>query len=85
MFVDAVSFLTLMDTQLTFLGVCSRYEYLDQQAKNIQDSKAKNPEQTFEESLEVKVKGFGGGDMSWIYQNDIKEVWEEFVRAEQSV
>lgn len=52
--------------------------------KNFQDAKAQNPKQTFEESLEVKIKGFGGGDLSWIYQNDIQTVWEEFLNAEQS-
>jgi salicylate hydroxylase len=68
-------------------SVCDwfRYEYLDQQGKNIQDAKAKNPQQSFEESLDVKIKGFGGGDsLSWIYQNDIQEVWDEFVSAENN-
>jgi salicylate hydroxylase len=58
-----------------------RYEHLDQQAKNIQDAKIKNPSQSFEESLEAKVKGFSGGNLSWIYELDIKEVWEEWIRA----
>ena len=53
--------------------------------KNIQDAKAKNPEQSFEESLEARIKRFGGVDtLSWIYQSDIQEVWEEFVSKEKS-
>jgi len=62
-----------------------RYQHLDQQAKNIQDAKAKNPEQSFEESFEARIKGFGGVDtLSWIYQSDIQEVWEQFLSAEQN-
>ncbi|TVY71450.1 FAD-dependent monooxygenase tropB, partial [Lachnellula suecica] len=61
------------------------YEYLDGQAKNVQDAKLKNPNQSFEESLHVKVEAFGGPDrLSWIYQNDIQEVWDEFVSKEKS-
>jgi salicylate hydroxylase len=47
----------------------------------MQDAKATNPQLSFEGALGVRVKGFGGGDtLSWIYQNDIKEVWEDFLR-----
>jgi salicylate hydroxylase len=61
-----------------------RYQHLDQQAFRIQDAKIGNPNQTFEESLDVKLKGFGDGDsLSWIYALDIKDVWEEFVRGQQ--
>jgi salicylate hydroxylase len=53
--------------------------------KTFQDAKVKNPEQTFEESLEVKIKGLGGIDtLSWIYQNNIQRVWEDFLSAEES-
>ena len=34
--------------------------------------------------LDLKIKGFGGEDLSWIYQNDIQTVWEEFLDAEKS-
>lgn len=61
-----------------------RYENLDTQSKRIQDAKVNNPKQTFEESLELKIKGFSGGDLSWIYQNDIQTVWEEYLSAENS-
>ena len=40
---------------------------------------------SFEEILDARVKGFDGADLSWIYQNDIKEVWEEFVKAEKGI
>jgi salicylate hydroxylase len=63
-----------------------RYEHLDSVGKSFQDAKAKNPGQTFEESLEVKIKGFGGTEtLGWIYQNDIQKVWEEFLSAENSL
>jgi salicylate hydroxylase len=53
--------------------------------KTFQDATVKNPEQTFEESLEVKIKGLGGIDtLSWIYQNDIQMVWKDFLSAEES-
>jgi len=58
----------------------ARYEHLDKQAKNIQEAKEK--QQSFEESLDARIKGFSGADLSWIYQNDIKKVWEEFVNAD---
>ena len=34
--------------------------------------------------LDLKIKGFGGGGLSWIYQNDIQTVWEEFLGAEKN-
>jgi salicylate hydroxylase len=36
-----------------------------------------------EESLEVKVKAFSGGSLSWIYELDIKDVWEEYVKTHE--
>jgi salicylate hydroxylase len=61
------------------------YEYLDGQAKSIQDAKAKNPDQTFEEALDARVNGFGGVEkLGWIYQKDIGEVWKEYLESEKS-
>ena len=52
----------------------------------MQDSKARNPQQSFEEAVQMRVNGFGGvDDLSWIYQNDIKKVWEEFVSVENQL
>ncbi len=52
----------------------------------MQDAKANNPALSFEESLDLRIKGFGGADtLSWIYQKDIKEVWEQFLISEKTV
>jgi salicylate hydroxylase len=86
MFVDLLPLFKFSCGIITDL-VCEfcRYEHLDQQGKKIQDAKANNPQQTFEEGLDVKVKAFGGGDtLSWIYQNDIQDAWEQFVDAEKN-
>ena len=34
----------------------------------------------------MKVKSFGGGGdtLSWIYQNDIQDVWEQYLAGENS-
>ncbi len=61
-----------------------RYEHLDTQSKRLQDARINNPKQSFEESLELKIKGLSRGDLSWIYQNDIQTVWEEYLSAENS-
>jgi len=56
------------------------YQYLDQIKASMQNAKAANPTQSFEESLEARVNAFGGEDrLSWIYGNDIKEVWRKWV------
>jgi len=60
------------------------YDHLDAQAKAFKDAKENNPDQTFEESLEVKIRGFGGGDLGWIYGSDIGRVWEEWLEGEKS-
>ncbi|KAI9742698.1 MAG: hypothetical protein M1818_003839 [Claussenomyces sp. TS43310] len=60
------------------------YKFLDQQQKNIRDAKAQNPEQTFEESLQLRVAAFGGEDaMAWIYKADIQEIWKDFLTQEK--
>ena len=68
-----------MGTQLLMKGV--RYQHLDQQKKRIQDAKANNPKQNFEESLKERIAAFGGEEeLNWIYGNDIEAVWENFIR-----
>jgi salicylate hydroxylase len=69
------------------MSAWSRYEHLDEQGKKMQESKAKNPDQSFEEGLQARVNALGGGvdKLSWIYQSDIEEVWEEFVKSESIV
>ena len=50
----------------------------------IQDAKEANPDQSFEESLKARVNAFGGEDqLSWIYGNDIEEVWRKWVEEEK--
>jgi salicylate hydroxylase len=62
-----------------------RYEHLDGQAKGMQDAKAKNPDQTFEEALVARVNSLGGVDgLGWIYLRDIKDVWEEYLAPEKT-
>lgn len=55
--------------------------------KIAQNARASNPDQSFEEALAVKIAGFtGGGDaLSWIYQNDIAEVWKSWLSKENGV
>jgi salicylate hydroxylase len=62
----------------------SRYEHLDKGAKSVQEAKARDPEQSFDESLDARVKSFGGNALAWIYQNDIQDVWDDFVSGKQS-
>ncbi|KAH7383468.1 salicylate hydroxylase [Cadophora sp. MPI-SDFR-AT-0126] len=61
------------------------YEHLDQQKQKIQAHKVANPNQTLEENLKARVASFGGeGQLSWIYGNDIEEVWNTFVATEST-
>jgi salicylate hydroxylase len=58
-----------------------RYQNLDDTVKKVRQAKEDNPSQSFEESLEVKVRLFGGEEhLGWIYQLDIAEVWAEYLR-----
>jgi salicylate hydroxylase len=51
----------------------------------IQEAKASNPDQTFEASLKARINAFGGEDvLSWIYGNNIEEVWTEFLEREKT-
>jgi salicylate hydroxylase len=50
----------------------------------IQESKAANADQSFESSLKARIGAFGGEDqLSWIYGNNIEEVWKNFVEGEK--
>lgn len=49
----------------------------------IDETKSQNPDQSFEASLKARVNAFGGEDrLSWIYGNDISEVWRRFVKKD---
>lgn len=61
-----------------------RYQHLDHQKVKIQESKAANPDRSFESSLKARIGAFGGEDkLSWIYGNNIEEVWKSFVEREK--
>ncbi|KAG4439333.1 hypothetical protein IFR05_005208 [Cadophora sp. M221] len=60
------------------------YEHLDQQKQKIQSLKAANPYQSLDESLKARVASFGGeGQLSWIYGNNIEEIWNTFLENEK--
>ena len=43
-----------------------------------------NPDQSFESSLKAGIGAFGGEDqLSWIYGNNIEEVWKRFIEREK--
>ncbi|PVH73793.1 putative FAD-binding monooxygenase [Cadophora sp. DSE1049] len=61
------------------------YEHLDQQKQKIQALKAANPNQTLEDNLKARVASFGGeNQLSWIYGNDIEEVWNTYIATESA-
>jgi salicylate hydroxylase len=50
--------------------------------EKIQQAKAADPDQSFESSLKARVNAFGGEDqLSWIYGNDIEDVWRRFLEV----
>lgn len=52
----------------------------------VQNGKVANPGQSFAESLQNRIQGFGGEDvLSWIYGNDIEKVWNEFSDAREAL
>jgi hypothetical protein len=50
----------------------------------VQEAKARDPEQNFDEILDARVKSFGGDALAWIYQNDIQDVWNGFASGEKN-
>lgn len=62
----------------------SRYQHLDKGAKTVQEAKARDPEQSFEDSLDARVESFGGDALAWIFQSDIQDVWHDFVSERKS-
>jgi hypothetical protein len=58
-----------------------RYNYLDEQKRDIQNSKVGNQNQRFEASLRARISAFGGEEnLSWVYGNDIGKVWTDFLQ-----
>jgi salicylate hydroxylase len=36
---------------------------------------------TFEGRLQARIAAFGSGGLDWIYQNDIEQVWKDWLRT----
>ena len=56
------------------------YEHLDQQKKITQEAKASAANRRFEEVLQARTGAFGSDKLGWIYDNDIQEVWNEYMK-----
>ncbi|KAJ5355664.1 Monooxygenase FAD-binding [Penicillium concentricum] len=59
------------------------YQHLDEIRDKTQQLLAE--EKDFDVILQAKIDTFLYGDKDFIYQNDIKKVWEDFLLAEQTV
>lgn len=60
------------------VGCYNRYEHLDGRQKSVEDEKAANPHYGFEDGLRAKVNTLQSGGLSWIYDNNIEEVWKTY-------
>ncbi|KAL2819082.1 hypothetical protein BDW59DRAFT_174954 [Aspergillus cavernicola] len=61
------------------------YAFLDERGKALQRSREGNAD--FDSIIKARIAGFGileGGALDWIYKNDIKQVWKEYVASEQA-
>jgi salicylate hydroxylase len=58
-----------------------RYQHLDE----IRDKTQLQAEKDFDVILQAKIDTFLYGDKDFIYQNDIKKVWEDFLVTYQTV
>lgn len=63
-----------------FPTIC-RYQHLDEIRDKAEQLQAE--EKDFDVILKAKIDNFLYGDKDFIYQNDIKKVWEDYVAAEQ--
>lgn len=83
LFVETLPALISRFHQLIDLCVRSRYDHLDQQAKDVQDAETKTSGQSFAAKLKARTIAIGGAEkLTWIHENDIEEVWKEFVIAQ---
>lgn len=60
----------------------SRYQHLDEIRDQTQQLQAQ--EKDFDVFLQAKIDSFLYGDKDFIYQNDIKKVWDDYLVAEQT-
>lgn len=59
-----------------------RYQHLDETRDKTQQLQAQ--EKDFDVFLQTKIDSFLYGDKDFIYQNDIKKVWDDYLVAEQT-
>lgn len=59
-----------------------RYQHLDEISDKTQQLQAQ--EKDFDVFLQAKVDSFLYGNKDFIYQNDIKKVWDDYLVAEQT-
>lgn len=59
-----------------------RYQHLDEIRDKTQQLQAQ--EKDFDVFLQAKIDSFLYGDKDFIYQNDIKKVWDDYLVAEQT-
>ena len=64
-----------------FPTIC-RYQHLDEIRDNTQKLQAE--EKDFDVILKAKIDTFLYGDKDFIYQNDIKKVWEDYLVEKQT-
>ncbi|KAL4779365.1 hypothetical protein BJX76DRAFT_91539 [Aspergillus varians] len=60
------------------------YEFLDKREAVLQHNRKENTD--FDSVIRARIAVFGilgGGALDWIYKNDIKQVWKEYVAGEQ--
>ncbi|KAJ5902628.1 hypothetical protein N7495_003156 [Penicillium taxi] len=57
------------------------YRHLDESQERINQIQANNPD--FDVFLKAKIDNFIYGDKDFIYKNDIKKVWEDYLATEQ--
>lgn len=66
----------------TFFSTLHRYQHLDEIRDKTQLLQAEAKD--FDVFLEAKIDKFLYGDKDFIYQNDIKKVWEDYLVGEQT-
>lgn len=52
-----------------------RYQHLDNMK-----AKFASVANTFEGRLQARIAAFGEGGLDWIYQNDIEQVWKDWLQ-----
>lgn len=56
-----------------------RYQHLDNMK-----AKFAGVADTFEGRLQARIAAFGEGGLDWIYQNDIEQVWKEWLQQKDN-